>query len=637
MVAEEFYQNAVGFPPNPLQCKVWEEFAKDSNPALLIRAGTGTGKTEAAILPALQSGRRVILVLPSKALIEDMGLRIVAIAKSLSTHSVSFDVTVDMGGSCRRYQCRNGESSDQTYLRHLFADDVIITTLDKFLFRLFGYGEKIKSYIFPHRVFGSALGKRPFVIFDEAHDYEGLAFSNFLRLLETLYTKGKDLCVMSATLPTQFAGFLKVIDAVDGPLALEQSAFQVEELNMVHRQKKLTLVTTANVSPYGKDEFLEVMEAEVRRRVNPARRMIVRTESVRDLLGLHARLKDLQPEVYHGRLTIAQRRSVIRKLIGSQNDNHGFLVLTTSAIEAGCDLDAHCIVTELCNPDSLVQLAGRLNRRGYMEDAELVVVGDGVPPFASALREGQIESYKRDLAAMAGWFDPEAMQKYFTPPEGDWMGEILFDMLWEYVFDGDLTSKPLWDRGILITRSWEPSVTLCTGINPDSGAPINPVQIGVRRLAASFGKNQEELKGQQVSQRMSVGDDGEWHADLLRAYFTAEGRGERRWSIYTMNGVRINGQAQTQTPISELEGNGRIGARISAYETTLLCLIRPTDVDQYFDSILGYFELPKVLMIGYKSGFQRTLQYRPQMKKDGSFAFENNRVKYLGSLWFVER
>ena len=41
----------------------------------------------------------------------------------------------------------------------------------------------------------------------------------------------------------------------------------------------------------------------------------------------------------------------------------GYLLFTTSAIEVGCDLDAHLLITELCNPDSLIQRAGRCNRK----------------------------------------------------------------------------------------------------------------------------------------------------------------------------------------------------------------------------------------------------------------------------------
>jgi CRISPR-associated endonuclease/helicase Cas3 len=169
-------------------------------------------------------------------------------------------------------------------------------------------------------------------------------------------------------------------------------------------------------------------------------------------------------------MTTAQRNAVIQTLQKRQNENEGFLVLATSAIEAGCDFDAHLIVTELCNPDSLVQLAGRLNRRGTMPGAQLVLIGETIRPHVNVLNKEQLPRYLKDLHAMNGIFRPQGLSPYFIPPQKDWMGEILFDMLWNYVYEGDLTSEPLWKRGILVTRSWEPAITVCTGLD-EQGRP----------------------------------------------------------------------------------------------------------------------------------------------------------------------
>jgi CRISPR-associated endonuclease/helicase Cas3 len=243
-----FYNKIGQFAPNPLQQAVWQAYQQaNSHPALLVKAGTGAGKTEAVLFPALADTtalRRIILVLPSKALIEDMGERIKQVGQRLSESKIrDIHITVDMGGSCRRYACQNGTVEERHYYRHLFADDIILTTLDKFLFRVFGYGETIKSFIFPHRIFGNALAKKPLIIFDEAHEYEGLAFSNFLKLLEALFIKGQSICVMSATLPEQFVDFLEVVDATQDELGEQQRTFQ--QAKMTHPEKSLILAPAA--------------------------------------------------------------------------------------------------------------------------------------------------------------------------------------------------------------------------------------------------------------------------------------------------------------------------------------------------------------------------------------------------------
>jgi CRISPR-associated endonuclease/helicase Cas3 len=619
MNIEAFYNKAVGFHPNPLQEAVWEAFMKDAHPSLVVRAGTGAGKTEAALLPALAAGRRVVMVLPSKALIEDMGRRILKITERLtSCEATSLAVTVDMGGSCRRYGCSNGKSEAKTYMRHLFADDVIITTLDKFLFRLFGYGEKVKSYIFPHRVFGSSLGKQPFVIFDEAHEYDDLAFSNFSRLLEALYTRGKDLCVMSATLPAGFADFLELVDAAEGPLADRQKAFQIKECRMIHPEKKLTLIPVPKGSGRDWDGLLSAMEQEIRKRYDSEKRIIIRTELVRDLISLYERIKDLKPFVYHGRLTARQRRGTIDELLRIQHGEDGdrlqkgFLVLATSAIEAGCDIDAHIIVTQLCNPDSLIQLAGRLNRRAAMTDAELVIVGNTIEPSVRCIDVEEMAAYIDDLHGMGASFSPAPLARYFRPAQGDWMGEILFDMLWDYVYEGDLTAKPLWDRGILVTRSWEPSVTICTGLDRETNAPINPVQIGLSRFGARPGKNCDELKDLTASELLAVEPAGEWHAEIYRRYYKAQPGEGGKWVVLPLHPGKTSG-----------------------YQTDLLCVVGKEFEDAYFDKILGYRQIPKLFIRGGRRGFERTFLYRPQIKKD-RFSCENGRFKDSGRLWFIE-
>ena len=664
MDIDRFYEaatkNAKGeyFLPNPLQRSVWEAYENsEGHPALLVRAGTGEGKTEAVLFPALAdqtNPRRILMILPSKALIEDMGERVKAIGEKLSENGfVDISITVDMGGSCHRFCCMEGQVRVNTYHRHLFADDIIITTLDKFLFRLFGYGEKIKSYIFPHRIFGSTLGKRPFIIFDEAHEYDGLAFSNFIKLLEALFIKGKDLCVMSATLPDNFVDFLTPVDALSGDLRERQDGFQKEKV--ISRKKILTLVssmpekqTPTNLNPVQMSLFQDSAKTEqislfnpksttkggivstiaweVRKRYDPSKRIIARTEYISDLIALYGQLKDKNPLIYHGRLTTKQRKKVIAELISRQKKGAGFLVLATSAIEAGCDLDAHLIVTELCNPDSLVQLIGRLNRRYQMEDAELVVVGEKIKPFVSVLQNDDIVNYLEDLKNMKGLFVPEKLEKYFEPPKGDWMGEILFDMLWEYVYEGDLTGKPLWDNGILVTRSWEPAVTLCTGINEKSLRPENPIQVSVSRFSTRISRPKtdnaddnfaEWLKEQVVRSRFSISENGEWHADLKRSFFNQGSWEESHWTLKELH---------EKFPYS-------------CYETNLLCIIRKEFVNEYFDDQLGYIKLPKIFLRGYRDGFTQYLDYHPKFKDDGRFSIPSGK-KYpanTGRVWYLDK
>ena len=101
--------------------------------------------------------------------------------------------------------------------RHLSQGDVMVTTLDKFLYRFFGYGEPMKAYTYPLRIHHGL--RNALICFDEAHSYEAVAFTNFCRLVRTLYERGRDIVLMTATMPeakqVKHLEFLDIIDFVD--------------------------------------------------------------------------------------------------------------------------------------------------------------------------------------------------------------------------------------------------------------------------------------------------------------------------------------------------------------------------------------------------------------------------------------
>jgi len=90
---------------------------KEEGKNTIISASTGSGKTEAALVPALETDKRkrIILILPTKSLLQDQLSRVKELAKDRK-------VVVD-----------TGDESKRTF----YTADVILTSLDKFLYRLF--------------------------------------------------------------------------------------------------------------------------------------------------------------------------------------------------------------------------------------------------------------------------------------------------------------------------------------------------------------------------------------------------------------------------------------------------------------------------------------------------------------------
>ncbi|HEY9796102.1 MAG TPA: DEAD/DEAH box helicase [Leptolyngbyaceae cyanobacterium] len=209
--AEKFYSQLADFhQPNQMQVEVFKAIYEDpdrvkqKHPAILLKAPTGTGKLEAVLFPALASGYRLILPLPARSLLDDQKGRIERYLKKFSRihPEREFSLVVDTGSQMCRWVYQNGDEAQartSNPRRHLYKGDVILTTLDKFFYRYFSFGDKQKSFIFPHRIHR----ENTLICFDEAHSYDDISLTNFQNLVKLLYEAGRSLVLMTATMPQQ--------------------------------------------------------------------------------------------------------------------------------------------------------------------------------------------------------------------------------------------------------------------------------------------------------------------------------------------------------------------------------------------------------------------------------------------------
>lgn len=467
------YKKIAGFKtPNPMQTAVWQAVIEDSDMGigLLLKGLTGSGKTEAIAIPAINSKRRLIMVYPTRSLVDDQTMRFEKLLKNYSRHNSNqlVTLTVDTGAQSERFCYRNGEAiptpGGERSTRHLYTGNVIITTLDKFIYRFFGFGEPLKSYIFPLRI----RYMNPIICFDEAHSYDEIAFINFERLIKTLYQNGKDIGLMTATMPPDYLKRFKDLDTLD--FTIGSNAQAMANWKSKPYPSKLLQYIPASIERQddAPSEAMARIIAETRKRYQANKRMIVTVESVKDAAYIYTQLQDEFHDnicLYHGRLTQKQRKIVYAKLKEQEEKENGrYLLISTSAIEVGCDLDAHILITQLCDPDRLIQRAGRCNRKKEIPDAAIIVIGDAIPEWATALTEN-LPRYRQALQAQSGKpFEPAPliplMEKELV---NDPRVEIMFDMLHEYIYDARLENKNLHENGLVITRSWEPSITICQG------------------------------------------------------------------------------------------------------------------------------------------------------------------------------
>ena len=471
----------------------------------MLKAPTGSGKTEAVLIPSLESGRRLFLIFPSRSLVEDQIDRCEKYLRCASEkRDKSYALVIDTGAESVRTVFKDGNALEQGR-RHLYDGDVILTTFDKFLYRFFGFGEPNKSYIFPFRIHHS--GRQNLFCFDEAHAYDQVAFVNFQRLVKALYKANLDMVVMTATMPETYQkelNFLDTVDYITGENQLKLEKWQETEQSRQHPNKAIKHIAAKST------EIRNEICAYVSQHYESDKRTIVTIETIEDLIPVYQFMKEQDGGenilLYHGRLTNPQRKKIYHKLKACEkNKGEGYLLFTTSAIEVGCDLDADLLITQLCNPDSLIQRAGRCNRKGQISNAEIVVVGDKIPAFLTILTEEKTEKYLGKLQQQSGdIFNPiDILELMEYIPHSDYRAEVLFDMLYEYVYEARLENKPLHDRGLVITRSFEPSLTLTTKVpqESDNHRPENAVSVSIQSCIAKGGEGESVNQDFKVYQR----------------------------------------------------------------------------------------------------------------------------------------
>ncbi len=570
---DELYTDIGQFSPKPMQETLAELLDREKNPhpAILLKAPTGSGKTESVLFPALANDYRLFLVLPARSLLEDQKKRIHKYLIKFSTLSQNqnreISLVVDTGTQMERWIYKNGEFSKPKVnpRRHLYKGHIILTTLDKFLYRYFSFGDKQKSFIFPHRIHR----QDSLFCFDEAHSYDDISFTNFQSLVQSLYEAGRSLVLMTATMPPELAKQFDYLETIDYTTEFSQQPerrFDWKEHLVCNREEPGDY---RNPDSFQKD-FADIIVNEWKSR-NQRSRIIAVAESVRDAAAIYQQLKDTLVcdttsenrwlFLYHGRIAEQLRPKLYQAIKQRDDDGQPYIVVTTSAIEVGCDLNAEVLVSQICPPENLIQRAGRCNRRGNIPDAKFIIVGDRIPDFANSLDEGGWQKYQETLRSLKH-FDTRFISQCISRSQQveDYRVVELFSMLHDYVYSADLTCQPLHKRGLIPTRSWKPS---CTLVHIDTGHSIS---VPIDRLA-----------------------NGQKYADIY-AY-------EKRYD-----------KEKSQWDDEHLLGWG------SAYGKEITVRISPDGVDvdlppYDYDENLGFVEIPKIFVKKWTDGAEQKLLY----------------------------
>ncbi|MFA4646522.1 CRISPR-associated helicase Cas3' [Pyrococcus kukulkanii] len=335
-------------PPEHLRLVQKEAWNTHGN--LLLRAPTGYGKTEAALLwtdkNSIRSKKkiasRIFYVLPYKASINAMHRRLLSIF-----HDPSLIGVLHSSYSFYLYSSALEYKRLSSLYRKIYTP-LKVTTPFQIMKAFFGVGfhEMLRT-----ELTGSLL------IFDEIHAYEPNVFGIILAILGQLDVLKAKALVMTATLPD----FLEeLIKETIKPQEIKVPAEEADKFTR-HRIK----IINGSIDKIG--EMIDKLPKPV----------LVVCNTVDRAIETYTRLKNLGLRVLliHSRFTHGDREEKERLVI--EHINEFDAVVATQVVEVSLDVSFGTIVTEPAPLDALIQRFGRVNRRGFGKPVDVYVLTKG--------------------------------------------------------------------------------------------------------------------------------------------------------------------------------------------------------------------------------------------------------------------
>ncbi len=377
MIAKDLFQKATGHAPYPYQ----ERLANEADLPQVLGVPTGLGKTAAVALSWLyrrrfasadvrsETPRRLIYCLPMRTLVEQTRDAIGGWLQNLGIERDMHDgvgLNILMGGN-----------DDGDWYEHPERDAILIGTQDMLLSRALNRGYGMSRYAWPVQF--ALLNSDCLWVLDETQLMGvGLTTSAQLAgLRDKLQTYGISKTLwMSATLDAT------ALATVDHPLpdegswsavSLEADDVQHESVTRLLNASKPCEKASVDLSPDNKKAYAPALArlvvdkhvagtltlvvlnrvARAQELYQQVRKLVDKSETKPELALIHSRYRPID-----------RQKTQDAALDEATIPECGRIIIATQAIEAGVDISATTLVSELAPWSSMVQRFGRCNRRG---------------------------------------------------------------------------------------------------------------------------------------------------------------------------------------------------------------------------------------------------------------------------------
>ena len=328
---------------NTLQKRIEKEKLNKFN---MIRAPTGSGKTEASLLWAKRrqnftKGKRVYYLLPYQASINAMYLRFKELFGLDNVGALHGNVTHFIYKKETSYNKRSAKRIAD--LNKLIYKPLKVLTPFQLIKHFFG-GKFFEK--------GIASMANSILLFDEIHSYDPRSMALILEMCDYCQKElDSDILLMSATIP-----------------------------NFIEKKFKQRLNNFNNIEydyPEETRHNIKVRDCKIEEALNEIIENVEKGNKVMVVCNTISKSKKIAREIrekieeevslIHGEFSQKDRNSMEKKAKKSR------VLVGTQAIEVSLDLDYDVMFTELAPVDALLQRMGRVNRKGRLSSAPIFV------------------------------------------------------------------------------------------------------------------------------------------------------------------------------------------------------------------------------------------------------------------------
>ncbi len=348
-----FFSELTGLDPYPYQLVVADKLIGRNS--VFLRAPTGSGKTMAALLPFLWSKKqeqqfadRLIYVIPLRTLATTLYSETVETCKkSFVVRNLPEERTYEKNELIITIQ--TGEQKDDPF----FQGDIIFTTIDQCLSSYFNMPVSL-----PARLGNINAGAliASFIVFDEFHLLESdKSMGTAIEMLDRL--KGlSQFLIMTATLSQKT---INLLQSILGGQIVNLSKKDIQQLPS-HREKQRTYKWMQR--PLTVDDILNQHDGK---RTIVIVNTVNRAQSIFSQLKLMTKNKRIKIILLHSRFYPEHRKKneiLVTEYFGKTSLKSNAILITTQVIEAGIDISADNLHTEIAPLNSIIQRGGRCAR-----------------------------------------------------------------------------------------------------------------------------------------------------------------------------------------------------------------------------------------------------------------------------------